>query len=64
MSVQPFLIAAAGLFSIGIYGILVRRNVVMVLLSIELILNAVNINVVVFNAMLGDALLQGQIFFL
>ena len=62
MSVQPFLIAAAGLFSIGIYGILVRRNVVMVLLSIELILNAVNINFVVFNAMLGDALLQGQIF--
>ena len=48
MSVQPFLIAAAGLFSIGIYGILVRRNVVMVLLSIELILNAVNINFVVF----------------
>ena len=44
MSVQPFLIAAAGLFSIGIYGILVRRNVVMILLSIELILNAVNIN--------------------
>ena len=63
MSVQPFLIAAAGLFSIGIYGILVRRNVVMVLLSIELILNAVNINFVVFDAMLGDALLlQGQIF--
>ena len=62
MSAQPFLIAAAGLFSIGLYGILVRRNVVMVLLSIELILNAVNINFVVFNAMLGDVLLQGQIF--
>jgi len=62
MSVQPFLIAAAGLFSIGIYGILVRRNVVMVLLSIELILNAVNINFVVFDAMLRDAMLQGQIF--
>ena len=49
MSAQPFLIAAAGLFSMGIYGILVRRNAVMVLLSIELILNAVNINFVVFN---------------
>ena len=36
MSAQPFLIAAAGLFSMGIYGILVRRNAVMVLLSIEL----------------------------
>ena len=42
MSAEPFLIAAAGLFSMGIYGILVRRNAVMVLLSIELILNAVN----------------------
>ena len=52
MSVQPFLIAGAGLFSMGIYGILVRRNAVMVLLSIELILNAVNINFVVFNALL------------
>ena len=39
MSAQPFLIAAAALFSMGIYGILVRRNAVMVLLSIELILN-------------------------
>ena len=62
MIVQPVLVVAAALFSLGIYGILVRRNVVMVLLSIELILNAVNINFVVFNAMLGDALLQGQIF--
>ena len=44
MSIQPILIGAAALFSIGIYGILVRRNAVMVLLSIELILNSVNIN--------------------
>ena len=51
MSIQPLLIAAAALFSIGIYGILVRRNAVMVLLSIELILNSVNINFVAFNAM-------------
>ena len=62
MSVQPFLIAGAGLFSMGIYGILVSRNAVLVLLSIELILNAVNINFVVFNAMLSDTLLSGQIF--
>ena len=44
MIVQPVLVTAAALFSLGIYGILVRRNAVMVLLSIELILNAVNIN--------------------
>ena len=54
MSIQPILIAAAALFSIGIYGILVRRNAVMVLLSIELILNSVNINFVAFNAMLSE----------
>ena len=41
MIVQPVLVVAAALFSLGIYGILVRRNAVMVLLSIELILNAV-----------------------
>jgi len=62
MSIQPILIGAAGLFSIGIYGILVRRNAVMVLLSIELILNSVNINFVAFNAMLSDVFLNGQIF--
>ena len=59
---SAFLNCRSWLVSIGIYGILVRRNVVMVLLSIELILNAVNINFVVFDAMLGDVLLQGQIF--
>ena len=59
MSIQPILIAAAALFSIGIYGILVRRNAVMVLLSIELILNSVNINFVAFNAMLSDVFLNG-----
>ena len=56
MSVQPFLIAGAGLFSMGIYGILVRRNAVMVLLSIELILNAVNINFVELNYTLENYL--------
>ena len=62
MSAEPFLIAAAGLFSMGIYGILVRRNAVMVLLSIELMLNAVNVNFILFDAYLKDALLQGQMF--
>ena len=62
MNIIPILITAAALFSIGIYGVLVRRNAVMVLLSIELMLNAVNINFVLFNAFLRDALLQGQIF--
>ena len=43
-NIVPILVTAAGLFSLGIYGILVRRNAVMVLLAIELMLNSVNIN--------------------
>ena len=60
MIVQPVLVVAAALFSLGIYGILVRRNAVMVLLSIELILNAVNINFIMFDAMLADTMMQGH----
>ena len=62
MIVQPVLVVAAALFSLGIYGILVRRNAVMVLLSIELILNSVNINFIMFDTMHADVLMQGQIF--
>ena len=62
MIVQPVLVVAAALFSLGIYGILVRRNAVMVLLSIELILNSVNINFVMFDTMLSDALMQVSIY--
>lgn len=50
------------LFSIGMYGVLARRNAVLILMSIEIMLNAVNINFVAFNAYLQDPLLQGQIF--
>jgi NADH-quinone oxidoreductase subunit K len=50
------------LFSIGMYGVLARRNAVLILMSIEIMLNAVNINFVAFNAYLQDTLLQGQIF--
>ena len=62
MNIIPILITAAALFSMGIYGILVRRNAVMVLLSIQLMLNAVNINFYLFDAFLNDVLLQGQMF--
>ena len=50
MLLNEFLLLGAALFSIGVYGVLVRRNGVMVLMSIELILNAVNINFVAFGA--------------
>ena len=54
VSVEYYLILAAVLFSIGVYGVLARRNTVLVLMSIELILNAVNINLVAFGAMAGS----------
>ena len=55
-----FLLLAAALFSIGVYGVIARRNAVMVLMSIELILNAVNLNLVAF-AMMTNAV-DGQVF--
>lgn len=62
MPIVPILILAAFLFSMGIYGLLARRNAVMVLLAVELMLNAVNINLVAFEAMLRDSMASGQIF--
>jgi NADH:ubiquinone oxidoreductase subunit K len=54
------LFLSAALFSTGVYGVLARRNGVLVLMSIELMLNAVNINLVAFGAALHD--LTGQVF--
>jgi len=62
MPVQWLLLLSAFLFSVGIYGVLARRNAVIVLMSIEVMLNAVNLNLVAFNAMLKDAAVVGQIF--
>jgi len=56
------LVFAAFLFAVGVYGVLARRNAVMVLMSIELMLNAVNVNLIAFNAFLGDKLVVGQVF--
>lgn len=62
MIVNQFVILAAALFSIGIYGVLVRRNAVLVLLSVELMLTAVNINLVAFGTYIQDSLVAGQVF--
>ena len=53
MLINQFLFLAAILFCIGVYGVLARKNGVMVLMSIELILNAVNINLIAFAAWWG-----------
>ena len=60
MLINEFLLLGAALFAIGVYGVLARRNGVMVLMSIELILNAVNINLVAFGALHGNVV--GQVF--
>jgi NADH-quinone oxidoreductase subunit K len=62
MLLTQFLVLAALLFSLGVYGLLVRRNVVMVLLAVELMLAAVNINLVAFDAALATSDAVGQIF--
>lgn len=60
MLLTNFLMLSSILFCIGVYGVLARRNAVMVLMSIELILNAVNINLVAFGALTGTV--SGTVF--
>ena len=57
-----YLLVAAALFAMGVYGVLARRNAVAILMSIELMLNAVNINLVAFWRYNQPALLSGQAF--
>ena len=59
----PFVLGfAAVLFATGVYGVLARRNAILVLMSIELMLNAVNVNLVAFSQWLQDTLVTGQVF--
>ena len=55
-----YLSLSLALFTIGVIGVLTRRNVIIILMSIELILNAVNINLIAFSRLLGSV--DGQIF--
>ena len=57
-----YLVLASGLFCLGIFGLLTRRNAVGVLMSIELMFNAVNINFVAFSRFITPDSLSGQIF--
>ena len=60
MFLNQFLLLGAALFCIGVYGVLVRRNGMLVLMSVEMILNAVNINLVAFGALTDDV--GGEVF--
>jgi len=59
---QAFLLTSTLMFFIGIYGFLTRKNLITMLMSIELILNSVNINFVAFNKYLYPQNLQGHFF--
>jgi NADH:ubiquinone oxidoreductase subunit K len=60
--IHYFLVVSTLMFFIGLYGFLTRRNLITMLMSIELILNSVNINFVVFNRYLFPDKLQGHFF--
>jgi NADH:ubiquinone oxidoreductase subunit K len=57
-----YLLVAAALFAMGTYGVLARRNAVAILMSIELMLNAVNLNLIAFWRFMAPAELNGQAF--
>jgi len=61
MHVAYPVVLAALLFSVGVYGVLARRNAILVLMSVELMLNAVNLNLVIFDVWLKDTLSSGQV---
>ena len=60
MLINQFLLLGAVLFCIGVYGVLARRNAVLVLMSVEIILNAVNLNFIAFA--LRNNNIDGQVF--
>ncbi|MEO5901566.1 MAG: NADH-quinone oxidoreductase subunit NuoK [Ilumatobacteraceae bacterium] len=60
MLINEFLLLGAVLFCIGVYGVIARKNAVMVLMSVELILNSVNINLLAFSQLNGDV--DGNVF--
>ena len=62
MQLESFLLLAAALFCIGVYGLVTSRNVIRVLMSIELMLNAVNINLMAFSNYLDPGQIKGQVF--
>jgi NADH-quinone oxidoreductase subunit K len=59
-STEAYLMLSGTLFAVGLIGVIVRRNMITVLMAIELMLNAVNINLVAFSHRLAN--LEGQVF--
>ncbi len=62
IGLENYLVLSAILFCIGLFGALTKRNAVIILMSIELMLNAANISLVAFSRFVTPALLTGQVF--
>lgn len=62
VGLEHYLVLSAVLFSIGLYGVLAKRNAVIILMCIEIMLNAVNIALVAFSRYITPAALTGQVF--
>jgi len=62
IGLEHYLILSAILFSIGLYGALTKRNAIVILMCIEIMLNAVNIAMVAFSRFIVPAMLTGQVF--
>lgn len=63
LPLEYFLVLSAVMFTIGVVGVLVRRNVIVVFMSIELMLNSVNLTLVAFSSYLGNPTGQILVFF-
>jgi NADH-quinone oxidoreductase subunit K len=63
MDLQSYLLLSATTFIIGVVGVIARRNAIVVFMSIELMLNSVNLTLVAFSAFLGDVTGQMLVFF-
>jgi NAD(P)H-quinone oxidoreductase subunit 4L len=62
IGLEHYLVLSAVLFCIGLFGALTKRNAVIILMSIELMLNAANISLVAFSRFVAPTLLTGQVF--
>ena len=60
--IEQILLLSVILFTIGVLGVMLRRNVIVIFMSIELMLNAVNINLMSFSSYLDGQLIRGQVF--
>jgi NADH:ubiquinone oxidoreductase subunit K len=62
LSLTHYLVVSALLFALGLFAVVTRRNAVTILMGVELMLNAANINLLAFNKYIAPGAMQGQIF--